>query len=206
MAHALRTEVFRELIDLEPLAAPRFRPLAVATLGPPGTSSELAARHVSDVVERSCGRRARVVLHGSFEAAATAVRHGDADAVVVANAYEHVNELYMDPRFALAGAFIMSTPVYGLVARPETPIPLSARIVTHPAPKRLISDLLPPGILVGEVVPAASTSEAARIVCAGQADLALTNETSRGAYELRFVSRTRPIEMLWSVFTRAEAA
>lgn len=111
--------------------------------------------------------------------------------------------MYMDPDFELVAAFIRSTPDYGLAAVPRCPLPVAARITTHPAPVRLISELLPEAFLVGETVVVTSTSVAARRVAEGVADIALTNETSCREYGLAFISNTRPIRMLWSVFMRS---
>jgi ABC-type amino acid transport substrate-binding protein len=181
-------------------------PVSIATLGPAGTSSEAAARRAGELLMEAVGRSADVELHPSFEGAADAVRAGDADAVVVANAYSRINDVYMDPELRLSCAFVMPTPDYGIAARPGAPVPLATRLTTHPAPRRLIAELLPPGFVVRETLDVASTSEAARMVAEGEADLALTNEPSIVHHHLRFVSRTRPILMLWSVFTRGRRA
>jgi ABC-type amino acid transport substrate-binding protein len=178
--------------------------LWVATLGPRGTSSEIAASHVLALFDEEFGADGEVVLYPSFEEAGEAVLRGRATAVVVANAYSEVNALYMNPAFFLAGAFILPTPDYGVVAPPDVPVPLKVSIATHPAPAALVKELVPPSFVVGETLPAPSTSEAARMVAQGEVDLALTNETSAREHRLRFVSRTRPIRMLWSVFVSAE--
>lgn len=200
------TQLFDEFIDTS--AAPgrvreSERLFTIATLGPTGTSSEVAAAYAGELVTAAWARPARIQLHESFEQSADAVRHGEADAVVVANAYASINEFYMDPELELVAAFIRSTPDYGLAALPSCPLPVAPRITTHPAPVRLISELLPMAFLVGETLVVSSTSVAARMVAEGLADIALTNETSCREYGLRFISNTRPIRMLWSVFTRS---
>jgi prephenate dehydratase len=179
------------------------REFVIATLGPTGTSSEVAARRAAELVEAGWNKQVAVRLYSQFENAADAVRAAEADAVVVANAYDRINHMYMDPDLELVAAFVHPTPDYGLAARPASPLPLSTRITTHPAPLRLISQLLPVAFTVGETVVVSSTSIAARMVAEGLADLALTNETSRREYGLTFVSPTRPIRMLWSVFMRS---
>lgn len=197
--------LFGGLVALKQEADAGDTAFSLATLGPKGTSSEAAARYAGERIAAASSFTTGVFLHDSFEAATNAVREGRADAVVIANAYSAINEAYMDSRLELAGAFIMATPVYGIAARPDAPVPLSNRIVTHPAPRDMISELLPPGFLVREVVLALSTSAAAGMVRDGEADLALTNETSRDTHGLRFVSHTRPIRMLWSIFTLRQA-
>lgn len=175
------------------------REFGVTTLGPSGTSSEVAAHHVLEL----CGEGrdgGRVRLCPSFEEAGEVVVEGNETALVVANAYSEINALYMNPALFLAGAFILPTPDYGVAAPPNCPLPLKVRIATHPAPAALVGELVPPSFFVGETVAAPSTSEAARMVVRGEVDLALTNETSAREHRLRFVSPTRPIRMLWSVF------
>ena len=178
--------------------------LRVATLGPSGTSSEIAASYVCALSGERLVVDGEVMLCPSFEEASEAVLGGRATAVVVANAYTKVNDLYMNPDFFLAGAFIMPTPDYGVVAPPDIPVPLKVRVATHSAPAALVDELIPPSFMVDETLPVSSTSEAARMVAQGEVDLALTNETSAREHCLRFVSRTRPIRMLWSVFVLAE--
>ncbi|CCO82865.1 Bacilysin biosynthesis protein bacA [Erwinia amylovora Ea266] len=45
-----------------------------------------------------------------------------------------------------------------------------------------------------------STSAAAHAVAIGEVDIALTTEVAARIHNLDFVSPTRPIHMLWSVF------
>jgi ABC-type amino acid transport substrate-binding protein len=184
----------------ETLASAGAEELRVATLGPEGTSSELAARNLLELFGREAGSGDAVRLYPSYEEAAEAVLAGKETAVVVANAYAKINALYMNPALALAGAFIMDTPGYGVAACTRSPLPLKTRVATHPAPASLIAELLPPSFLLGDTVGVSSTSEAARMVARGEIDLALTNESSARRHNLRFVSQTRPIRMLWSVF------
>ncbi|MFD9992109.1 hypothetical protein ACFWXT_29815, partial [Bacillus cereus] len=86
----------------------------VATLGPSGTSSQLAA-------ERLIGRLVADGIPGtgaelfpSYEDAAAAVLGGGADLMVVANAYAGISDFYMNTRLCLAGAFHNRTPLYGI--------------------------------------------------------------------------------------------
>lgn len=178
--------------------------LRIATLGPRGTSSEVAALHVLDLHKQEVGEEGEVALYPSFEEASEAVLRGLGTALVVASAYSEVNALYMNPALFLAGAFILPTPDYGVVASPNAPLPLRVKVATHPAPAALVDELVPPSFLVDETLLAPSTSEAARMVARGEVDMALTNATSAQEHGLNFVSRTRPIRTLWSVFVLAK--
>lgn len=182
-------------IVVRPVSAEPGR--VIATLGPAGTSSEmagkdLAARLGDDVV----------TLHPSYEDACAAVLAGRASRLLVANAYHGVSEFYMDQRLALEQAFVFDTPLYGLACRRDEPLPLSCGVVTHPAPKALIRQLLPPGYRVSTVAMTQSTSAAAAKVANGSADLALTTRPAANRHGLQLISPARPIRMLWSVFVR----
>ncbi|WP_218027907.1 hypothetical protein [Streptomyces marincola] len=123
--------------------------------------------------------------------------------MLVANAYGHIDRFYMDLRLELELAFVCDTPRYGLAVRGAQPVPLACRVVTHPAPRDLIAQLMPPGYRAADVEFAPSTSEAARRAADGGAEIALTTEPAAALHDLRFISATRPIRMLWSVFTRS---
>lgn len=141
-----------------------------------------------------------VTLCPSYEDAKATVVGGQASRLLVANAYHGISEFYMDPSLTLEQAFVFDTPLYGLASRARSPLPLRCTIVTHPAPRALIRQLIPPGYGISSVDRALSTSAAAAQVADGAADLALTTEPAAHLYGLRFISPTRPIRMLWSVF------
>ncbi len=171
----------------------------VATLGPAGTSSEAAGRYLASLVGTDHSGAA-VSLHDSYEAARDAVVSGHAARLLVANAYHEVNVFYMDQRLALEQAFVFDTPAYDLAARSATPVSGSSKVATHPAPRDLIRQLAPAGYHVAAIELAPSTSAAAARVAAGDADLALTTSPAAQLHNLQFISATRPIRMLWSVF------
>ncbi len=186
------------MIIVHPEAAPILG--AIATLGPPGTSSEVAARYLA----RRMGHNGEVSvrLYVSYEDACDAVLHGDATRLLAANAYHDIDAFYMDLRLDLEQAFVLDTPNYGLAVRSDTPLPMTCRVCTHPAPRALIKQLMPVGYGIADVEFAPSTSAAAQQAATGAADLALTTEPAAEIHGLRFISPRRPIRMLWSVFTR----
>lgn len=81
----------------------------VATLGPAGTSSEVAAGIVWQSLEGDVPSIRNIALHRTYEDAAEAVLKQDVDYLVVANAYSGISEFYMDTRLSLAGVFVMDT-------------------------------------------------------------------------------------------------
>jgi prephenate dehydratase len=175
--------------------------VTIGTLGPGGTSSEQAAIYLW--ADRGPETPPDIRLFDTFEQAGDAVRAGTASHMVVANAYAGVHSFYMDPKLRFAGAFLMDTPHYGIAVAPGHTIPKRPRIATHPAPVDLVGELLPAEYTVEEILYATSTSAAAGQARRRETDLALTTQPAAKANELEFISRTRPIRMLWSVFTLA---
>ncbi|MFD3536479.1 prephenate dehydratase domain-containing protein [Streptomyces sp. NPDC058664] len=176
----------------------------VATLGPAGTSSELAAKHLIKRLPGMAVEQTPELFH-SYEMASRAVVQGTADLLVVANAYAKVSEFYMDTTLSLVGAYHYQTPQYGIAVPAGTTLTGPVRIASHPAPIPLIEQLLPVELSVKEIVRAESTSAAALAARSGRVDAALTTQPSAERYGLTFISGTRPIDMLWSVFGLARA-
>ncbi|MGW2787761.1 prephenate dehydratase domain-containing protein [Streptomyces populi] len=172
---------------------------AIGTLGPAGTSSEQAALYLW--ADRSRDTVPDIRLYDTYEQAGEALREHAVSHLVIANAYAGVHSFYMDPKLRFAGAFLFDTPHYGIAVAPGHPIPKRPRIATHPAPVALVGELLPEEYAVEEILYATSTSAAAAQARRRETDLALTTQPAAKANELEFISRTRPIRMLWSVFT-----
>ncbi len=179
-------------------------PLAIATLGPAGTSSEVAAEFLAERLRRPPEDRASIRLCDTYEQAAQMIIKRSAQLLIVANAYAGISRFYMNPQFCLAAAFVRDTPPYGLAARDDGGQLKRVRVATHPAPEPLIAELLPAEYQLDAVLLVNSTSAAAAAVRSGAADLALTTAPAASAYGLRFLSRTRTIRMLWSVFARRD--
>ncbi len=171
----------------------------VHTLGPSGTSSEYASqffhRWMKDNYSNS---HHEIYLNESYEHARNNINN-EKGLLIVANAYPKINDFYMDTRLKLLATFLYDTPLYGLVTNGELPDrPLY--IATHPAPIPLIDELLPDGLFIEKIIEMPSTSAAAKAVASGEVDIALTTEIAAKIHQLNFISRTRPIHMLWSVF------
>lgn len=171
----------------------------IHTLGPSGTSSEYASQffhrwmgdHYSDSSHT-------IHLDDSYELARKNIDEENG-LLIVANAYPKINDFYMDTRLKLLATFLYDTPLYGLVANrvlPDRPL----TVASHPAPVPLIAELLPAGLRIAKIVEMSSTSAAAQAVACGEVDIALTTEIAARLHNLNFISRTRPIHMLWSVF------
>lgn len=175
----------------------------VFTLGPQGTSSEAAASHLIGYMRQySLCDEGSVWLSESYEGALDRLLVSSDGLLLVANAYAHVNDFYMDSRLNLAAAFVFDTPLYGIACKKEAALPSDLVIATHPAPTPLIYQLLPEDFGIKEIVNRLSTSASALAVVNDEVHAALTTAKAADAYGLNFISATRPIRMLWSVFTR----
>lgn len=181
----------------------------IATLGPAGTSSEQSAQFLADYL--SLGWRDRrpsappVSLHPRYEDAAQAVIAGESELLLVANAYHGASTFYMSTELQFAGAYLFDTPLYGIATRDGVLPGGTVSIASHPAPIPLIEQLLAgTGTTSWNVVRLNSTSAAARAAAEGEVAAALTTAPAASLHELKFATRTRPIRVLWSVFTAAE--
>jgi prephenate dehydratase len=177
------------------------QPASVGTLGPPGTSSEVASKRYAHQMTGPEGPPIAVRLFDTYEEAGEALHAREVTHIVVANAYKGIYQFYMDPGVELAGVFVMDTPLYGIAMRrgagavPDVPI-----IASHPSPEPIITQLLPGRHETYKVIHHDSTSAAARAVVDGSCDLALTTMPAARLHDLEFISKTRPIRMVWSVF------
>ncbi|WP_315138726.1 hypothetical protein [Achromobacter marplatensis] len=178
-----------------------WQDVIIHTLGPSGTSSEAAAGFFTEWFEqRYPGSHARLKLSDSYEHARSSMEKDTPAVLIVANAYPEIHNFYMEPQLSLIATFVFDTPLYGLASK--GPLTTSKpTVATHPAPRLLIEELLPQGLEVRSVVLMLSTSAAAAAAAKGEVDVALTTEVAANIHGLHFISNTRPIRMLWSVFT-----
>ncbi|QKW07739.1 hypothetical protein HUT18_16460 [Streptomyces sp. NA04227] len=192
----------QEMTDVALFRLPVTASLRISSLGPTGTSSEQACRTLRGHLLRRGQEGAEIDLCDEYEEAGEKLLSGASDLVVVANAYSGVERFYMDPALCLAAVFVKDTPHYGIAGLPGSDPGRKAAVVTHPAPRALVEELLPERFDLTEIVFASSTSAAAETVVRGEVPLALTTAPAARLHGLEFLSRTRPIRMVWSVFTR----
>lgn len=177
--------------------------LALRTLGPASTSSAYCAEVITNAGALQCRE---IILHATFNEILE-IAEGDGHSVaLVPNAYAGISDFYMSLKLSLLASLVLDTPPYGIAAKNKENIDLSQpnkgkfRVSTHPAPARLISQLLPPGVPF-EVVNTCSTAAAAEQVASGYTDLCLSNINAIHNMGLQPVTEMRPITMLWSVFS-----
>ena len=171
----------------------------VFTLGPQGTSSHVVAKDLAAGYVRPF----RVELCETYEEACNRALESPRQAVIVANAYSQINHFYISDNLLPIGAFFRTTPSYGIAVRAEqSNIEDLERtrltVASHPAPRHLLWQLMPDKAFT--VTETSSTSNAARLVAAGDVDACITNVEASQAYGLRVVSDLVPIRMLWTLF------
>jgi bacilysin biosynthesis protein BacA len=180
-------------------------PLRVGTLGPNGTSSEQAAMHFLEKTSVPKNKK-NIILYDTFNEVLEALVKNKITLAIVPNAYDRVNEFYINPNTELVELFVHDTPPYGLVKRKKEKIPVeTCKIATHPAPIKLVDLFInklrkKPHNYNVQLVN--STSMAAKMVKDGSADLAITNEIAARNYELEMVALYGKIKMSWSVFVK----
>lgn len=172
----------------------------IGTLGPAGTSSDYAAHCFLTSTFFGGGQ---CNLYNTYEDAAQSVADDGSDLLIVANAYSRINEIYISHTLRLTTFFVLDTLPYGLATRTDVNAlgwPQEITIATHPAPAHLASWFIDNPTIVPKLRLVQSTSEAAMLAAEGTVDACITNDFARESHGLAFRSRTRPIQMLWSVF------
>jgi hypothetical protein len=170
----------------------------VGTLGPGGTSGELAAELLWNYLCGDVGGPS-VKLYPTYELAEFALRAGEVTHLVVPSTHDGIHQLHADPALVLAGAFIMDSAPHG-IARGRGPVPCRPVVARHSSQSALLDQLLPDCYRPARVLDSRSTSAAAITVREGAADLALTTEPAARRHGLEFVSPTRKLRLLCSVF------
>lgn len=190
--------ITKDFIDL--LVQNNFK-LQISTLGPEGTSSEYASNFFLDLLQ--IDYKSKAYLKPSFEEAVLDVLNLNADIMVVANAYQNIDAIYMEPKMKVMSSFMCNTPPYGIACKNHNVLigqEKKINILTHPAPVSMIPWFLNDTSIEYNIHASSSTSKAAESVMHEQFKYCVTNEIAVKKYNLAFISRTRPIKMLWSVF------
>ena len=78
---------------------------SIATLGPEGSSSQCAAWYLSSLL----GVQLEVLLFSTFEQVSEHVESNESCLLLVANAYQRVDDFYMNERMLLLGSFFFSS-------------------------------------------------------------------------------------------------
>lgn len=171
----------------------------LATLGPPGTSSHLAA---SLLVEP---HGLRVQLFDDFDEVLAALLARQVQHALVPSAYRGATAFHWNADLRLEAHFAGSTPQYGIASRTGSlppgsgPITVAAMWEVRP----IYQDVVPPAARDRPVhwVDAVSTQHAAEILGAGGAEAAVTNQPGVTAQALRWVAHRPGAEIVWMLFS-----
>ncbi|MFB7513014.1 hypothetical protein [Streptomyces sp. NPDC056144] len=175
----------------------------LATLGPAGTSSELAARFLA--AEHGLS----VELFATFDEVLDHVIGHKADLALVPSAYGGLTRFHWHRDLSLQGFFPMATPEYGIASTTGGPPAPGEGPVTVAAMwevRRIYAEVVPDELADREVtwVDAPSTQAAAEAVAAGHAELAVTNTPGIRAHDLRWLAVRPGAEIIWTLFSRAD--
>ncbi|MDI3405796.1 hypothetical protein [Streptomyces cavernicola] len=178
---------------------------SLGTLGPAGTSSDLAARFLA--AEHGLS----VELFTTFDDVLDQLLGGHVEFALVPSAYQGITRFHWHRSLRLQAFFAQATPEYGVAAasdeapaRGDGPVTVAAMWEV----RRVYAEVVPQELRDREVtwVDAASTQHAAEIVAAGGAELAVTNAPGVRVQGLRWLARRPGAEIVWTLFGRAEEA
>jgi bacilysin biosynthesis protein BacA len=185
---------------------------SIATLGPEGSSSQCAARYLSSLI----GEQLEVLLFNTFEQASEHVESNESCLLLVANAYQRVDNFYMNDRTLLLGSFFFAPPTYYLACKDISNLKLKVlsektiSIASHHAPLSQLDNLIRSsektvfGIQKSqvEVQLTDSTSDGAQKTAAEIVDCCLANIDAINLNNLTVISHPLHIEMTWVVFSK----
>lgn len=177
----------------------------VVTLGPAGTSSHDAARHLQTLlVEADGAPPLPLELHDTFDVVLDRAVTDASCLALVPSAYRGATAFHWHDELRLLFHFARSTPPYGLAARRLPAAPAALRVAAMAEVDHLYDGLVPRPMAHREVVRVAarSTRHAAELVRCGAADVAVTNEPSRTDAGLVWLSCRPGVDIVWLVFAR----
>ncbi|OKP01097.1 hypothetical protein [Xenorhabdus eapokensis] len=184
---------------------------SIATLGPEGTSSQSAAKYLTNLI----GGPLDILLFDTFELASEYVEKNESCIFLVANAYQRVDNFYMNKNTLLLGSFFYSPPAYYLGCKTSLALEKkiaeqqTIKIATHHAPLSRLESLIESaedkifGISDAhlKIEITNSTSNGAKLVVNGEVDCCLANADAIKHYGLTAISHPLHIEMTWGVFS-----
>ncbi|MFJ5774436.1 hypothetical protein [Streptomyces sp. NPDC093094] len=180
------------------------RPGAVlGTLGPAGTSSDLAARFLA--AEHGLS----VELFDTFDDVLEQLLSRRLELALVPSAYAGLTRFHWHRDLRLRAFFPRATPEYGIAAGSGGGLPPGDGPVSVAAMwevRRIYAEVAPAALHGRDVdwVDASSTQHAAEILADGGAQLAVTNAPGVRTYGLRWVATRPGAEILWTLFGRSE--
>ena len=178
----------------------------ISSIGPSGTSAHGVLGELQRRFPDQTSSPLDIELFSSFQEAAGRVLEGTADYALVPSAYRDATAFHWHPELELAYVFVHRTPEYGLATQQDATLGTSQALVVASMDEieELFFQLAPPNLLGLSVkhVKASSTSDAAAIVKAGGADVAVCNDLGRQEHGLFWIGKREGVEMVWMLFKR----
>ncbi|MFF6997866.1 hypothetical protein ACFY93_23295 [Streptomyces sp. NPDC008313] len=174
----------------------------LGTLGPAGTSSELAARSLA--AEHGLS----VELFTTFDDVLDHLLGRKVEFALVPSAYQGLTRFHWHRDLRLRAFFPQATPEYGIASGDGCfPAPGGGPLTVAAMweVRRIYAEVVPLRLRDREVtwVDAASTQQAAEVVARGGAQLAVTNAPGVRAHGLRWLARRPGAEIIWTLFGHA---
>lgn len=182
--------------------------VVIGTLGPDSTSSVQAAKYLCENIGDI--DKYDFKLFADFKSLLEAIRKGDEiDFALVPSAYERITDFFWDAGLENCLNFIFPTPQYGLVCKNGYRLNLdkNVTVATCHAVENIIEELSEGVIKENNVVKiiTPSTTTALQEVLKGNADMAVTNETSFNVYKkegIKFMFHKYNAKIVWCLFRR----
>lgn len=184
--------------------------IVIGTMGPDSTSSVQATKYLCKNFGEVANYDLR--LFPDFKQLLDAMNNDSSiDFALVPSAYERVTDFFWNINLENCLNFIFPTLKYGLVCKEDFELnqksPLT--VATCHAVENIIEELSDGYIKENDVkrLFTSSTTTALQEVLAGNADLAVTNETSFEVYKnrgIKFIFRKFNTKILWCLFKRKE--
>lgn len=182
--------------------------IVIGTMGSESTSSVQAAKFFCENIKELDAYEFR--LFPDFKALLNAAHtETEMDFALVPSAYERVTDFFWDMKLENCMNFIFPTPQYGLVCKNDYHIDNNENITiaTCHAVENIIEELSDGRIKDEQVekIFTPSTTTALQEVIKGNADIAVTNETSFDLYkdrDIRFIYRKYNAKIVWCLFRK----
>ncbi len=203
--HTIFNKQFSNLIEKIMVMAE----LSIGTLGPKTTSSYQALQYFIESLPQQKRMDYQEKLYDTFDKVLVDLVDKKVDLALVPSAYCAITEFFWNPELTTVYTFSFPTPEYGIVTKSD--YCLKDNIKVRVASCKPVEFLL--GILLGNdtaeheftsfITP--STTAALEAILEGNADLAITNETSynkyANKYDIHFITGCFNTQMVWSIFS-----
>lgn len=178
----------------------------IVTLGPIGTSGHEAAEYLQSLLSHDDDSVAPTLeLYPTFNEVLDRTIADGRCLALVPSAYNGATTFHWHSELSLLFYFVRKTPRYGLAARGSHLGDGPIRVAAMAEVEQLFDELAPPHIAsrAAERIAAHSTRHAADLVARGAADVAVTNDSSRSARGLEWISSRQGVDIVWLIFGRA---